>query len=258
EFQSDSERRNLPMSHYILIHGAWHNGSAFNALKTVLEDRGHTVTAPTLPGHKPNDPDRISITFHDYLNAVKKVVETSASPANKAILVGHSSAGFLLQSIAADVEDFLEELVFINAWLLPNGTSQADAIQAADPQAWTNFKNAATQASDNCIPVIESFVRGMLMGGDTAAQQDDLLNILVPQPLALMEHPIDCDGFAELEVPKTLIHCKVDTSLPQGAYIGMANQNLGSYDLIHIDTGHEGIFTHPAMVAGALEKAAVL
>jgi hypothetical protein len=41
---------------------------------------------------------------------------------------------------------------------------------------------AAQAFPDNCVPVLEDFVRGMLMAGESAEKQDALIKSLVPQP----------------------------------------------------------------------------
>lgn len=239
--------------HFILVHGAWHNGTAFHGLRTVLEGRGHRVTTPTLKGHQPNDPLRMTVTLDDYVDGIARAVEQTVAAGEQAVLVAHSSAGFLVQMAAPKVAHKLEQLVFINAWCLQQNQSQGDLIKAADPAAWQGLLGAAEAAGDKCIPVIESFVRNSLMGGDDPNQQTALLKTLVPQPLALMTTPVDVVAFANLKLPKSLIHCEDDVSLPPGTYLGMA-QNLGSHVVHPVAGGHEAFFTDPTGVANALEK----
>ena len=233
--------------HFILIHGAWHGGWCWDGVIKELEKAGHTAEAPTLPGHNPND-DRSGITFDNYVAAIVDTLNKQASPA---VLVGHSSAGFLMQSAAPKAADNIEQLIFLNAFILPNGQCQFDLVP---PEASEGMTAAAHASPDNCVPIIEDFVRNQLMGGETVELQDALISRLVPQPLAIFTTPVDTAAFEKLTIPRTVIFCKDDASLPPGAYLGMA-QGLGDYNLIEVAGSHEALFTDPKIVARGLIQA---
>lgn len=234
--------------HFVLIHGAWHGGWCWSGVIKELENAGHTAKAPTMPGHSQGD-DRSKVTFDSYVAKIVEVLEAQPKPV---ILVGHSSAGFLLQAAAPKVPDKIERLVFHNAFILADGTAQFDLVPPDVAQGMT----AAAEASpDNTVPVMEDFVRGMLMAGEPVDIQDALIERLVPQPLALFTTKVSTKAFAELNISKTVLFCRDDTSLPEGAYMGMA-QNLGQYDLLEIEGGHETLFTRPEIVGQGLIKAA--
>jgi len=231
-------------NHFVLIHGAWHGGWCWEEVIKELERAGHTAEAPTMPGHQPED-DRSQITFGDYVDQIVRLLRQQAEPV---VLVGHSSAGFLLQAAAPKAADKVAHLIFVNGFILPNGHSQFDLVPPEASQALT----AAAQASpDNTVPVIEDFVRGVLMAGEPVELQDKLISKLVPQPLALFSTPVDTTAFEQLRTPKTIVYCKNDSSLPPGAYLGMA-QGLGEHTLIEVDGGHEALFTEPKKVVAAL------
>ena len=101
------------------------------------------------------------------------------------ILVGHSSAGFLMQAAAPKVSGNIARLIFHNAFILPNGKSQFDLVP---PEVAEGMTMAAKACPDNCVPVDEGFVRNMLMGRDPVDKQDALINRLVPQPIAIFTH----------------------------------------------------------------------
>ena len=151
----------------------------------------------------------------------------------------------MLQAAAPRVADRIARLIFLNAFILPEGKSQFDLVPPEASEAMT----AAAQASpDNCVPVIEDFVRNMLMAGEPAEKQDALIEKLVPQPLSLFTTPVEPEPFNKLTIPRSVVFCKGDVSLPPGAYLGMA-QGLGEYNLIEVDGSHESFFTNPAVVA---------
>jgi len=39
------------MSTFVLVHGSWHDGSAWKAVIKHLEAKGHQAFAPTVKGH---------------------------------------------------------------------------------------------------------------------------------------------------------------------------------------------------------------
>lgn len=224
--------------HFVLVHGAWHGGWVYDEAIKLLEVAGHTAEAPTYPGNSPGD-DRSGITFDQIVDSLVGVLQKQAGPV---ILVGHSSAGFVLQSATPKAADKIERIVFYNAFLLPDGKSQFDLVP---PEAAEGLSAAANASPDNSVPVIPDFIRGTLMGTDTTEHQDAVIAKCVPQPFALFTTPVITAPFKALDIPKSVLFCKDDTSLPTGAYIGMAQAELGEFNLVEIDGGHETVFTNP-------------
>ncbi len=235
--------------HFVLIHGAWHGGWCWDGVIKELEKAGHTAEAPTLPGHSPKD-DRSKIAFDDYVN---KIVSVLKRQPQSVVLVGHSSAGFLLQAAAPKAADKIAQLIFLNAFILPNGKRQFDLVP---PEASQGMTAAANASPDRSVPVMEDFVRNMLMAGEPAEKQSALISRLVPQPLALFTTPVSTKEFESLDVPRAVVFCKSDASLPPGAYLGMA-QGLGKHRLVEIEGSHEALFTNPSAVANGLLKTLV-
>jgi len=233
--------------HFVLLHGAWHGGWCWEGVIKELEKAGHTAEAPTMLGHNPND-DRSNIKFDNYVAKIVDVLNDQVSPT---VLVGHSSAGFLIQSAAPKVPNKISQLIFLNAFILPNGKCQFDLVP---PEASEGMTAAAKASPDNSVPVIEDFVRNQLMGGESVEMQDALISHLLPQPIAIFTTPVSTVDFEKLTIPKTVVFCKDDASLPPGAYMGMA-QGLGDYNLIEITGSHEALFTNPGAVAQGLIQA---
>lgn len=233
---------------FVLLHGAWHGGWCWDGVIKELEKAGHAAEAPTMPGHAPED-DRSGIVFQDYVDKIVAVLQAQTEPV---VLVGHSSAGYMIQAAAPLAADKLDRLVFHNAFVLPDKTAQFDLVPKPIAQGMT----AAAKASpDNCVPADEDFIRGVLMADATKEKQDELIGRLVPQPLALFLARFDVAPFNALDVPRTVLFANGDISMPPGAYLDMA-RGLGEFDLVEIPGGHETLFTDPAALAAALIKIA--
>jgi pimeloyl-ACP methyl ester carboxylesterase len=50
------------MSTYVLIHGAWHGGWCWNKVVPLLQQAGHRILAPDLPGHGQDTTSLFAIT----------------------------------------------------------------------------------------------------------------------------------------------------------------------------------------------------
>jgi len=233
--------------HFVLLHGAWHGGWCWDGVVKALEEAGHTAEAPTMPGHGPKD-DRSGIRFEDYVEAIVRVLAQQPEPV---VLVGHSSAGFMMQAAAPKASGKISQLIFHNAFVLPDGKCQFDLVP---PEVAQGMTAAAKASPDNCVPIDEGFVRGALMQDASEEIQDALIARLVPQPISLFTTPVSTGDFEALAILKTVLFCKDDASLPPGAYLGMA-QGLGEHDVIELEGGHETLFINPKALAGALIKA---
>lgn len=89
----------------------------------------------------------------------------------------------------------------------------------------------ATQASEECF--------------------NALMGILVTQPLVIMETPINARDFEALDIPKVLLYCTQDVSVPPGAFVEMFKA-LGDYPIVEVECDHEGLFTNPELYTKGL------
>lgn len=166
------------------------------------------------------------------------------------ILVGHSSAGFLLQAVAPRVGKKIAHLVFHNAFILPDGASQLDMLL---PEFAPILIDAAIASPDKSIPVLEDLIRNALMKDDSTEVQNALLSHLVPQPFVLFNTKVNTNDFLPLNIFQTVLFCKDDRSLPAGTYIEMAH-SLSTYEVIECPGGHETLFINPKIIADTLTK----
>lgn len=86
----------------VLVHGAWADGSSWNEVIRVLQERDHRVTAVQLP----------MTSFEADVEATRRAVAAAAAPV---VLVGHSYGGFVI-SAAAVPPSAVRALVFVAAY----------------------------------------------------------------------------------------------------------------------------------------------
>jgi len=230
---------------FVLIHGAWHNASAWDGVAQLLRLSGHLVETPTLPGMNPGE-SRVGIQFSDYVDAL---VEPLRYEKRRIVLVGHSSAGMLIQAAAPRIAGVLDMVVFSNAFVVGDGQSQLDNIP---PDAAAGLTALSQTTDDGTVPVepLEGFFRGALMEGDSTAAQDALLSILQPQPFSLLSGVVDTKPFDKLSVDKGVLFCVRDHSAD---YPGMAAR-LRDYRVVTAEGSHEMLFANPARYTKALLK----
>lgn len=232
------------MSKVVLIHGAWHNGKCWDAVSRLLKKEGYEVEALTLPGNGENDSKDVS--YEDYVDYIEKVLKGQKE---KVIVLGHSSAGHIMQMAIPRAADKVEKIIFNNAWILPHGKSQFDFV----PEELKSQMREMANKGDGAIPIDPGFVRGMLATQADNTKFQELMAMLVTQPLVIMETAIDANAFKELSIPMVLLYCTKDMSVPPDAFLGMF-KSLGDNPVVEVECDHEGLFTNPeAYIKGLLE-----
>ena len=91
----------------VLVHGAWADGSSWNAVTSELQSQGFTVFAPPNLLHGiPGDADYIAAFIQ----------QRTTGPV---VLVGHSYGGFVITNAAVD--DRVKALVYVDAFIPDEG-----------------------------------------------------------------------------------------------------------------------------------------
>lgn len=109
---------------YVLVHGAWHTGNAWQQVRALLESLGHRVYTPHLAGR--DGMGRAGITLKDYVAAVVEVF--LEHDLREALLVGHSMAGPIIAKAAELVPERIAQLIFHDALLPATGQTLADLL----------------------------------------------------------------------------------------------------------------------------------
>ena len=111
------------MKTFILIHGSWHSSWNWHRVIPILEKHGHKAIAIDLPGM---GRDKTPINEVRMESTVDKICELIDSIENKVILVGHSKNGIMISQAAEARPDKIEKLVYLAAYLIPNGKTQKE------------------------------------------------------------------------------------------------------------------------------------
>ena len=123
-FAAAQSGRTTGIKNVVLVHGAFADGSGWNAVAKILEKDGYTVSVPQVP----------EISYAEDVKYAKAAIDAMNGPV---ILVGHSYGGAIITEAGNDPN--VAGLVYIAAFTLDDGESCA-SIETAVPQASKAFK----------------------------------------------------------------------------------------------------------------------
>lgn len=225
------------MSEFVLIHGAWHGGWCWERVATLLRAAGHTVLTPTLCGLAERRSELTpEVGLEQHVQDTLAALETAQGPA---VLVGHSYSGLVVAEAAAREPARVAELVLLDAWIGPPGSS---LLSLAPTWFRDGILAAAESAGDGwLIPAPDPQVVGVSDERDGRWLRDRL----TPQPLKTFTDPIE-RAFA---VPARAVLGEpgpVSFADLAGA-MGLATSEL--------EGGHDLMVTAPAALATTLMEA---
>ena len=111
------------MKTFILIHGSWHSSWNWHRVIPILEKRGHKAIAIDLPGMGRDKTPIQEVKMRSTVNSIRKLIDSFDG---KVILVGHSKNGIMISQTAEYRPDKIEKLVYLAAYLIPNGRTQKE------------------------------------------------------------------------------------------------------------------------------------
>ena len=168
----------------VLVHGAWSDATAWQAVVPLLKAQGHEVIAVNLPGHGTDATSFAGISLQTYVDAVKNAI----GDRKNVILVGHSMAGIVISQVAEEIPGQIKELVYLAAYLPQNGESLLSLAKTdADSHIGKYLQIDQNTGSTNVAKdgVIDVFA------ADAPAQVGNYIaDNIKPEPLAPLATPV--------------------------------------------------------------------
>ena len=197
-------KQNKQMETIVLVHGAWSDASAWNAVVPLLKAKGHEVIAVNLPGH---GTDTTSFAVID-LNAYVKAVEAAIGDRKNVILVGHSMAGLVISQVAEQIPGQIKELVYLAAYLPKNGES---LLSLAQQDAGSHTGKYLQIDKDHGAAIIAKDGIVDVFAADAPKNvQDYLVANWKTEPLAPLAAPVTLTDANFGSVKKAYIHTEDD------------------------------------------------
>ncbi len=240
------------MASFILIHGSWHGGWCFDAVKALLEAQGHEVIAPNLPGMGGDDAALRSVTLDGWAAFAAEHCRNAAQ--TPVILAGHSRGGIVVSQAAEVAPDAIDALVYICAMMLPDGMSRADFKQLESPNP--AFDAIISPLHGGAGTVVDNDKAGaifaQLCSGETAAAAMARV-VAEPHGPRSTRLVLSSERFGSL--PRTYIECTEDRTIPLSSQRRM-QQLVPGADVVTLWADHSPYLSRPQALAAALIAAA--
>src|SRR4051794_1272617 len=243
----------MVMARYLLVHGAFGGAWCWEPVTPALEAAGHRVETIDLPGAGEDDTPVAEVTLDAYAD---RICAALASDPEHAVLVGHSMGGMAVTHAAGRVPERIAALVYVCAFLPPDGMSlldlaglpegQGDQVQAnmvveGDPPVATLPPEGARLAVfSECNP--EQLAWGVARRG--------------AQPVAPFGQPVAHGGEAFAALPRSYVLCARDQSIPVALQRWMIAK-AGVTDVVELDTNHFPMLSATDDLVEALAERAV-
>src|SRR3977135_3775745 len=104
EQQPTAERDHMPKPTIVLVHGAWADGSSWNAVSTELQSQGFTVLTP---------PNLLHGVASDAAYVASFLAQSTTGPV---VLVGHSYGGVVITNASSGGVE-VKALVYVYAFI---------------------------------------------------------------------------------------------------------------------------------------------
>ncbi|MER7606172.1 alpha/beta fold hydrolase [Nocardioides sp. NPDC127503] len=229
------------MTTFVLVHGAWHGGWAWQRVAPALRAAGHEVLSPTLTGLS----DRAhlltpQVGLSTHVQDVVALLE--GHDCSDVVLVGHSYAGQVITGVADRVPERLHKRIYLDAFVGDDGEA---AIDLLPPTIAHHYRESVEGPGFGWLVPVRSLAK---LG---VTKEDDLAWLsprLTPHPWLTYTEPLKLTGQVD-EVPAAYIECvdwmRVFTPHAEKA----AARGWATHE---ISTGHEAMVTAPADLAAML------
>lgn len=272
---------------FVLIHGGWHNRSAwdrvtpilkangFAALTLDLPGAGANAVAPTSLGLRPFDPVAFAaehspiadITQEERTQAVVALVKEAASLSDgKVILVGHSAGGMTISAVTEQVPNLLLAVVYLSGFMVPDGMTLLEMLMhetmssALSPGLFVGDPAAIGATRIHAGSTDEAY-RSLLKAsfyGDVSepefAHAASQLHCDEPNGGALAPSEITPGRFGT--VPRHYIRTTQDRAIPltgQDHMIATVDRAIGSKTTTHtLESSHSPFLSQPAKLSKIL------
>jgi pimeloyl-ACP methyl ester carboxylesterase len=232
------------MSTFVLVHGAWHDGSAWNAVIQHLETRGHQAFAPTIAGHGKGVDKNVN-----HAQCTQSIVDYIVDKdLTDIVLLGHSFGGTIIMKVAEAIPDRIRRLIFFDAFVLNDGESLRDNVP---PHLQTLLDELVRESDDNTVMMpFEIWREASLNDADLELAQSSYAQ-LSPEPYQPFIDKLDLKQFYSLPIPKSYLYCTEDNVLPQGewGWHPRMSSRLGLFRLVQMPGSHEVMFSNPIGLA---------
>jgi pimeloyl-ACP methyl ester carboxylesterase len=219
----------------VLVHGAWADGSSWDAVVESLQAKGYKVTAPQFPE---------TSTEAD----VARLRQVLARQEGPTIVAGHSYGGQIMTALGTDAPN-VAGLVYVAAFGIDEGESLGALLGGGPPSpALANIE--VDEQGFGWLPE-DDFVGHFAADVDPAKAR--ILHA-VQQPISMSTFEYTMGVPAWKALPTWFVVAENDEAIPPDAERQFA-ERMGA-TTIEVPSGHLAMVTHADAVTDLIEKAA--
>ncbi|WP_353200631.1 alpha/beta fold hydrolase [Sandarakinorhabdus sp.] len=240
------------MASFVLVHGSWHGGWCFDAVKALLEAEGHEVIAPDLPGMGGDEAALRGVTLQGWAEFVADLC--GAAQQKPVVLAGHSRGGIVISQAAETAAGVIDALVYICAMMLPDGMSRADFKQMEGPNP--AFDAIITPVHQGAGTEVDRTRAGAVFAQLSPPEAvAAAMARIVAEPHKPRSTPLRLtpEGFGR--IPRTYVECTEDQTIPLASQRKM-QQLVPGAAVVTLRADHSPYLSSPQALAGALMAAA--
>ncbi len=231
------------MSTYVLIHGAWHGGWAWENVKRLLEGQNHKVFAPTMIGlGERNHQLSTDITMQLLVDDIANLLVSE--DLQEVILVGHSFGGAVISAVAEREPQRIRQLIYLDAAILEDGESMLSCMPKE--LAEQRRQQAKDTSEGLSLPIPNAEQLGIL----NKDQWDHIQSRLTPHPISTYDSAICLK-----DKPGHGFHCTYVTCLePIYLPLEWARKRVEKYawPVRLLQTGHDAMVSDPLLLTEKL------
>ncbi len=225
---------------FVLVHGAWHEGRAWDPVVTRLEQRGHVVFAPTLTGMSADNVIPMAeINLSSHIDDVISLIEERRLA--DIILVGHSYGGIVISGVLGRNTGRVAKAVYLDALVIENGQSLATAVSDVTPAIKADFERLAGSGLPVLPPPEDTWEKRW---GLTPDHLDYARALIHPHPPLTFLEPVYWEPFGQPGVEYIYIK---STQNPNPVFIEIAEKIKADtrWRYLTLDTHHDAMILAP-------------
>jgi len=235
---------------FVLVHGAFHDGSAWDGVIERLRHHGDTAFAPTVAGHGKGADKTVT-----HAECTESVIDfLTDRQLTDVVLVGHSFAGSLICKVVEAVPERIRRLVFYAGYVLRDGES---IYEASPPNQRVGMDRLVADSPDGTLMLPFDMWRDSYIADADLGLARWAYDRLSPQPFQPFLDRIDMKKFYTLRTPRSYLLGDEDYTMPPGEWNWhpRMTSRLGDVRLLRMPGGHELMFSNPIGLADKLVEA---
>lgn len=239
------------MSTLLLIHGGWHGAWCWQRVVPLLQDMGHRVIAPDLPGHGSEKATPASRAYEQYVPCVCNILDAQS---DAVVLVGHSSGGAIISAVAEERPVKISVLVYLAAFLLPSDVTPRSVAQEDRESFLKSY--LVVDPEGETVSVTREGARRVFYSDCTDEDAAWATNLLVPEPLIPPQATLpSIPKHRCWQGPRVYIECLQDRAL--GPTMQRKMQTESPCDRVYsLQSGHSPFLSMPQALAACLHEVA--